>query len=59
VELSYCLSLIIMSNIKRHLLEEERAEQELWLQFMELAEENKELFQQLVTTPEEVIGYEE
>ena len=47
-----------MSNIKNWLHDQERAEQELWMEFLEFAEENKELFQQLVKT-EEVIGYEE
>lgn len=49
-----------MSNIKRHLLEVEQEEQELWESYLDWCEENRELFSQLGTpTPEEVIGYED
>ena len=36
-----------MGFIKDELLRRQEEEQELWLEFMEFCEENKELFQQL------------
>ena len=50
-----------MSLIKQHLLALQEAEEEaLWESYLEFAEENDELFQQLaLPNPEEVIGYEE
>jgi uncharacterized protein YjgD (DUF1641 family) len=48
-----------MSNIKNFLHQIEEEEQEELMVYLEWAEENKELFQKLVRTTEEVIGYEE
>ena len=44
-----------MSLIKDELLRRQEEEQELWLEFMEFCEENKELFQKL---PKEIKGEE-
>ena len=49
-----------MSMIKQHLFAVEEAEEEaLYEAFLEFAEENRELFQQLASPKKEVIGYEE
>ena len=48
-----------MSLIKSELLRQQEEEQEEFMVYLEWAEENKELFQQLARPWEEVIGYEE
>ena len=49
-----------MSLIKQHLHALQEAEEEaLYAAFLEFAEENRELFQQLTSPKKEVIGYEE
>ena len=52
-----------MSLIKNHLLQQQEEEQELLMCYLEWAEDNKELWQQLAVSKEwlqeEVIGYEE